>query len=92
MPFYAVRVGKKPGIYTSWDECKKQVIGVKGSIYKKFNSKSSAEEFYKNKSKYYKKTPKTKTQTLIKNRSLKSEIRLPVVILLRMELLLMLVS
>jgi ribonuclease HI len=62
MSFYAVRVGKNPGIYTSWDECKKQVIGVKGSIYKKFNSKSCAEAFYKNKSKYYKKTKNTTTK------------------------------
>lgn len=23
--WYAVRVGRKPGIYTNWDECKEQV-------------------------------------------------------------------
>lgn len=23
--FYAVRVGRKPGIYSSWDSCKEQV-------------------------------------------------------------------
>ena len=25
--FYAVKEGKKPGIYMSWDECKEQVNG-----------------------------------------------------------------
>ena len=54
MPFYAVRYGKSPGIYKTWDECKEQVIGVKGSVYKKFNDKKSAEEFIKDQSKTYK--------------------------------------
>ena len=27
--FYAVAVGRKPGIYTTWDECKKQVDKIK---------------------------------------------------------------
>ena len=25
--FYAVKKGRKPGIYESWDECKKQTLG-----------------------------------------------------------------
>ena len=28
--FYAVRVGRTPGIYLSWDECKKNVDGFSG--------------------------------------------------------------
>lgn len=43
--YYAVRVGKNPGIYTSWDDCKAQVIGYKGAIYKGFAEKTAAEEF-----------------------------------------------
>ena len=74
MPFYAVRFGKTPGIYTSWEECKKQVIGVKEAIYKKFSNKNQAEEFYKNKSKYYKKTKSNKntrnTQNIKKENTL----------------------
>lgn len=34
--FYAVAVGKKPGIYYSWDECRAEVDGVKGAAYKSF--------------------------------------------------------
>lgn len=30
--FYAVRVGKKPGVYTSWDEASDQVTGFGGAI------------------------------------------------------------
>ena len=30
--FYAVREGKTPGIYNTWDECLAQVRGHKGSV------------------------------------------------------------
>lgn len=43
--YYAVRIGDNPGIYTSWDECKKQVQGYKGAIYKSFKTKEEAEMF-----------------------------------------------
>lgn len=35
-PFYAVKVGRTPGIYTTWKECEEQVHGFKGARYKKF--------------------------------------------------------
>ena len=40
--YYAVRVGKTPGIYKTWEECKAQVIGYKGAIYKGFAEKQDA--------------------------------------------------
>lgn len=43
--FYAVKSGKNIGIYTSWEECKTQVIGVKGAIYKKFSTENEARNF-----------------------------------------------
>ncbi|HEY4543157.1 MAG TPA: ribonuclease H family protein [Tissierellaceae bacterium] len=43
--YYAVRKGKTPGIYFTWDDCKKQVTGFKGAEYKKFESLSEAETF-----------------------------------------------
>lgn len=43
--YYAVRVGKQPGIYTKWSECEKQVIGYPKSKYKKFLTKPEADEF-----------------------------------------------
>ena len=46
--FYSVRVGKCPGIYTSWEECKLQVIGFKGAKFKKFDSKAEALNFMEN--------------------------------------------
>ncbi len=45
--FYAVWTGRKPGIYTSWDECKKQVEGFDGAQYKSFESKTEAENALK---------------------------------------------
>lgn len=43
--YYAVRVGKKPGIYKTWEECENQVKGFKGAKYKKFKTKEEANEF-----------------------------------------------
>lgn len=40
--YYAVKVGRVPGIYLSWDECKKQVIGHPGALYKSFFSEAEA--------------------------------------------------
>lgn len=52
MKFYAVKVGKVPGIYHTWDECKKQVHKFSGAIFKSFESKKEAEVFMvKNKKK-----------------------------------------
>ncbi len=33
--YYVVWQGKKPGIYSDWDECKEQVVGVQGAQYKR---------------------------------------------------------
>ena len=30
--FYAVRQGKVPGVYNTWDECLKNVTGHKGAV------------------------------------------------------------
>lgn len=43
--YYAVRKGKKPGIYLTWPECKKQVDGFANARYKSFTSRSEAEKF-----------------------------------------------
>ena len=43
--YYAVKVGKVPGIYVSWDACKAMVDGYKGAQYKSFLSLEEAEQF-----------------------------------------------
>lgn len=43
--YYAVRVGKTPGIYLTWDDCKAMVEGVPGAKYKSFGSIAEAEAF-----------------------------------------------
>jgi len=40
--FYAVKKGKKPGIYTSWDEAKKQIHGFSNAQFKSFPTKKEA--------------------------------------------------
>jgi ribonuclease HI len=45
MYYYAVASGKKTGIYSSWDECKIHVLGIKNSIYKKYKCIDDAKRF-----------------------------------------------
>ncbi len=43
--FYAVKKGRAPGIYQTWDECKTQVDGFNGAVYKGFHSRAEAKKF-----------------------------------------------
>ncbi|KAI5282929.1 hypothetical protein KEM52_003542 [Ascosphaera acerosa] len=45
--YYAVREGRKPGIYYSWADCKAQVSGFKGAKYKSFATLVDADAFVK---------------------------------------------
>lgn len=44
---YAVKKGITPGIYRTWDECKAQVSGFPGAIYKSFTSEEEADAYIK---------------------------------------------
>lgn len=43
--FYAVKNGKTPGIFETWDECKKSVDGYSGAVFKSFKTKDEALDF-----------------------------------------------
>lgn len=43
--FYAVKSGRKPGIYRTWEETKKQVDGFSGAEYKSFDKVTDATEY-----------------------------------------------
>jgi len=42
--FFVVWEGKEPGIYKSWEDCKRQVHGFEGAIYKGFTTEAEARE------------------------------------------------
>ena len=44
--YYVVWQGNQPGIYESWEECQKQVIGVTQAQYKSFEDKAEAERAF----------------------------------------------
>ena len=44
--FYVVWKGRKTGVFTTWDECKLQVHGFEGAIYKAFPSEKEASEAF----------------------------------------------
>lgn len=43
--YYAVKKGKTPGVYRSWAECKAQVDGFSGAVYKSFTTLEEAKQF-----------------------------------------------
>lgn len=45
--FLAVKKGRKPGIYRTWQECANQVNGYSGAVYKGFHTLADAEAFLK---------------------------------------------
>ncbi|KAL4854790.1 hypothetical protein ACK3TF_004496 [Chlorella vulgaris] len=45
---YAVAAGRKPGLYQSWDECRRQVEGFPGNRFKGFGSEPEARRYLQN--------------------------------------------
>lgn len=43
--YYAVAVGRKTGVFNTWNECNKQVLKFKSSRFKKFDNYSDAVSF-----------------------------------------------
>lgn len=43
--FYAVKNGYHIGIFNTWDECKKEVLGYSGAEFKSFLNRRDAEEY-----------------------------------------------
>lgn len=43
--YYAVKNGRRIGVYESWEECKSQVEGYSGALYKKFSTYGEAVRF-----------------------------------------------
>jgi len=46
--YYGVQVGRKPGVYTTWNECKDNVDGYPGAKYKSFKSETEAKNYVSN--------------------------------------------
>lgn len=47
--YYAIRKGKKTGIFTNWDECKEYVLGYPSAEYKSFKKREEAEAYVNHK-------------------------------------------
>ena len=43
--YYAVRAGRKTGIFETWDECRAQTTGFKGASFKSFPTRAEAEAY-----------------------------------------------
>ena len=43
--FYAVPIGRKPGIYETWEETRQQTDGFQGAIFKSFLTRGEAETY-----------------------------------------------
>ena len=60
--FYAVRRGISPGIYRTWEECKKQVEGFPRAEYKGFVTRDEAEAYMRGENATEHKSPVTSTK------------------------------
>ena len=45
MKYYVVKVGRNKGIFNSWEECKVEVEGYDGAIFKSFSSLEEANDY-----------------------------------------------
>lgn len=45
--FYAVRIGRQTGLFSTWEECKKQIDGFSGASYKSFKTIDEANAYLK---------------------------------------------
>ena len=43
--FYAVKIGKTPGVYETWADCQNQISGFSGAVYKGFATREEAIAF-----------------------------------------------
>ncbi|CEP60637.1 RNA-DNA hybrid ribonuclease LALA0_S01e15522g [Lachancea lanzarotensis] len=43
--FYAVQNGRSNGVFNNWDDCKSQVSGYSGAVYKKFDTFAEAQAY-----------------------------------------------
>jgi ribonuclease HI len=67
--FYVVWKGIHPGIYDSWDKCKKQVEGYTGARYKGFSSiEEATKALHSGPNGYFKKEVVSKTDPAIQKR------------------------
>lgn len=43
--FYAVKIGRKTGIFNTWEDCQKQVLNFKNASFKSFSTLEDAKKF-----------------------------------------------
>lgn len=60
--FYVVWMGKRPGIYETWEDCKAAIDGVKGAEYKSFATFQLAKKAYNGNYEEYKGKKKGESQ------------------------------
>lgn len=65
LPYYAVRKGRRIGIFRTWEETKKYVTGYNGAQYKKFTTLDEAKEFMKGNNVTNKKITKNKISAIV---------------------------
>ena len=68
--FYVVWKGRRPGVYTTWNDCKAAITGYKGAQYKSFASFDVAKKAYNSSYEEYK-GKKNSTSSLTQEQLLK---------------------
>lgn len=71
MSYYVVWVGKVNGIYNNWNECEKNIKGVKGAVFKKVDSFNEAVKAFKSHPKNYVKMNTNSYTSIIHDNNMK---------------------
>ena len=71
--YYAVAVGRVPGVYEDWKECERQVKSVRPNLYAKFETKTLAQEFVDSHSKKARKKAPSPTPSMTSTTSRESD-------------------
>lgn len=72
--YYAVAVGVTPGIYRDWKECKLQIEGYSGAVYKKCNTLEEAEAYLTSQVTTNTNTTNTTTNTITTNTTINATV------------------
>lgn len=69
--YYAVQNGRKKGIFENWNDCKQQVSGYQGAVYRKLDTYAEAEAFANGEDKWKRLDKSTRKARVSKNTAIK---------------------
>lgn len=67
--YYVVWNGREPGIYRTWEDCQRQVVGFPAAVYKSFKSEAEAKRAFEAPATDYVNVPTGRSKTSEEDRT-----------------------